>query len=611
MIGVLWPSSHPHVTFYEAVEEAVKSQIPLVIAPKTVVHLSERILLKENKSILRIVGFTDDDDVDTRPSIICSGHSIFQVGGRGATLIIENLCLKHTCFRDHHKDIGGVIFALHKAKVEAINCNLYSEYGFGVWAVQQAAVKLTNCKISSALRSGCVSFGRSSLYMDRCTVHDCGIHGVCSRGNAAINIKSCKIISSGTRGVYAYHNVTLNMSHTSIENTKSAEHAAVDLWGCGLGSSCRDVNLISGASDSESDYAINSDMISGTLDAVTVDDTTCDVDQKSTLKHQVENKSKGQNCDKEATDKQGRDLELEFHANSSGAHLSDESKIQSTIDLVSTCENILEYSRIFSRKKNIADCLNITFLRCNISGNKGLGLRTRQGRPNERGCCIAGSIVDCNLQNNDRGNVLDINDCDNDLLGGDDTLGNRGHDESEMRENPDIPLYGDLPASLSQLTFQSKITNTNNVPNSSLDLGIIWEYEVDDSKANAHLLSPSSSSLRRRSTWQAYDPLVSSFIQLMYVTFLNRSTSSSSTNEEAAVHTDRVQLCVNAECDQINEEKDCERTNDEDDDLKYFEIVLPVPYERYRIDFHAMQQTNTETYYMRSIRNRKSVQRTE
>ena len=146
MIGVLWPSSHPHVTFYEAVEEAVKSQIPLVIAPKTVVHLSERILLKENKSILRIVGFTDDDDVDTRPSIICSGHSIFQVGGRGATLIIENLCLKHTCFRDHHKDIGGVIFALHKAKVEAINCNLYSEYGFGVWAVQQAAVKLTNCK---------------------------------------------------------------------------------------------------------------------------------------------------------------------------------------------------------------------------------------------------------------------------------------------------------------------------------------------------------------------------------------------------------------------------------------------------------------------------------
>ena len=186
---VSWPSTGLHSSFYAAVSDAISLQVPLVIAAKTVINLSERILLKENKTTLRIIGCSNSIG-DDRPLIISSGHSIFQVGGRGATLIVENLRLKHTCYREHHKDIGSVFFALHKAKIEVKGCDMISENGFGVWAVQQAAVKLTNCKISSTLRSGCVSFGRSSLFMENCNVHDCKIHGVCSRGTTNISLKS-------------------------------------------------------------------------------------------------------------------------------------------------------------------------------------------------------------------------------------------------------------------------------------------------------------------------------------------------------------------------------------------------------------------------------------
>ena len=83
--------------------------------------------------------------------------------------------------------------------------------------------------------------------------------------------------------------------------------------------------------------------------------------------------------------------------------------------------------------------------------------------------------------------------------------------------------------------------------------------------------------------------------------------------EDTSALIGKSQLCVNGECEHISDEKDCERSHDEseDDELKYFEIVLPAPYERYQINFLAMQQTNRETYYMRAIRYRKCVQRTE
>jgi hypothetical protein len=172
---IFWPSSS--ASFDDVIEEAISKQIPLVIAVDTVVHLTERIYHKLNNSILRIIGCSDGNEA-SRPLIISSAHSVFQIGGRGATLIIENLRLHHTCFREHHKDIGAVVFGLNRSKIQVSNCELLSDYGFGVWAVQRAIVGLNSCRVRSVTRSGCVSFGRSSVYMNDCTVHDCLLHGV-------------------------------------------------------------------------------------------------------------------------------------------------------------------------------------------------------------------------------------------------------------------------------------------------------------------------------------------------------------------------------------------------------------------------------------------------
>jgi hypothetical protein len=175
---IFWPpSSAVHASFDDAIEEAVSEQIPLVIAVNTVVHLTERIHHKLNSKILRIIGCSDGDKV-SRPLIISSAHSVFETGGKGSSLIIENLRLHHTCFREHHKDIGGVIYGRDKSKIQATNCELLSDYGFGVWAVQKATVELNSCRVRSATRSGCVSFGKSSLSMNDCTVHNCHVHGV-------------------------------------------------------------------------------------------------------------------------------------------------------------------------------------------------------------------------------------------------------------------------------------------------------------------------------------------------------------------------------------------------------------------------------------------------
>ena len=577
MTCVLWPSPGLHVTFYAAVEEALKLQVSLVIASKTVVHLPDRILHKENKSTLRIIGCVDDSE-ESRPLLISSGHSMFQVGGRGATLVVENLFLRHICFREHHKDIGGVFFALHKSKVEVINCNLESEYGFGVWAVQQAAVKLSNCKVSSASRSGCVSFGRSSLSMERCTVHDCSIHGVCSRGTTVINLKSCDIISSGTRGVYAYHNVTLHMSDTSITNTQSAEHAAVDLWGCSLESSCRDVDSRSGITDSGSTDTLITD--TGTATVATANyDAVHALNQKQNViaKYSLRN-------DKMA------------------ATLSSEARITQTNQPILTCSSFLNYSCTFSEVKKAANSLNITLVRCNISGNKGLGLRTRQCKSYGHGSQIIGSIVNCDLQNNDCGNVLEIIDSDDHQINSDFV------DKAAEVEKCDMRSAGDSPAHQHPLNIQSR-----NLANKS----IIWEFERDDHDPSAEFIPYSSVSRSLKGTWQAYDTAISLFIQKKYDIFLdrtNKSCSNASCHFKEKGAGARMDDELHNWCDGIGQKKndnDNEGSDDEELQLTCSDIVLPVPYERYQIDFILMQQTNTETYYMRSIRQRNCSPRLE
>ena len=576
MAEVHWPAVDPTITFDEAVDDAISRQVPLLIAKSTIITLTERILLKTNGATLRLVGVSGGD-IDNRPTIISSAHSLFQVGGRGATLVLANLILRHTCFREEYKDIGAVIFSLHKAKVHVSDCEIHSDHGFGIWAVQRAMVRLNNCVVISSSRSGCVSFGRSSLSMIGCTIRDCRIHGVCSRGSTVLTLEGCLITSSGIRGLYAYHNVNLSMVDTTVTRTQSCDHAAVDLWGCDLENLCRD-------SEKNDTDILEDDFI---------------------------------------------DVSMSPNSNVRGSILAAEGieRILDTVgdDLNESCTNIhmmkshpeglcnhANYSRKFKHSSSLQN-LTLKMVDCVISDNNGIGLRIRHGRGQSDGR-ISGSIISCKLHNNRAGNIREISSPVNSCL-----PTNSPALESSHLQDCSLTDISELGKSLaSNLSVAETCTDelvTTEDDKCSQVRGFVWEYERDDpatmnNKSNQPVMSPGSSG----SMWQMFDRSVSEYIQSSYEMYLVM-------NAEAMVQLVTVSSAchdIQIDCTHSNSCRNCVKNDDDDDDgddddicsrdlePKNRTVHLPEPFFKYVVDFKRMQQTNTHTHYMRAIRRRGS-----
>ena len=553
MDRLLWPSTGPSISFEDAVDHAILKKQPLFISSNSVINLSERILLKTNGSMLHIVGLSDDTP-DARPLIISSAHSIFQVGGRGAALKIENMRLRHTCHRHEYKDIGGVIFALHKAKVEAVNCEMLSDHGFGIWAVQRASISLTNCRISSSSRSGCVSFGKSSLSMEGCTVYDCSIHGVCSRGTTFLSIRGCSIISSGIRGIYAYHNVSLSMTDTVVSGTKSCDHAAVDLWSCSPKSSCRD----EGENDPE---VAQADVMEDDLPAQT-----------------------------------------KLQSNQLATTLNIHNEVESVVSVVGKkdLKNLhsideLRKNSIFSFELagNATEGLHVNLLRCVISDNSGVGLKIRQGQPGSGKSRIRGSISQCNLHDNAQGNVTEILDETVDKP----ELNLVKHLQNSETSIIDVMLSAGSPTSVASGINVTK-TDAKHGGEASI---MVWEFERDDPAITSTGKSEVTGPL-----WQGYNPSVTAFIEAKYRSYqrrcglLDATKSNPSGDADAAsdipVKSRRVNRSVKGDSEDSDNDSQCSA------EPQSRKILLPHPYSRYAIDFSTMQQTNLETHYMRAVR---------
>ena len=566
MSQLSWPSTESNDSFEAAVDEAILRSVPLFISAKVVVNLTERILLKTNGTTLRLVG-DFDGDADSRPLIISSAHSLFQVGGRGSKLVLENLRLRHICFREESKDIGAALFCLHKSKVEATNCEILSEYGFGIWAVQRASVKLTKCRVSSTSRSGCVSFGRSNLHMESCSIHDCRIHGVCSRGTTTLTLKSCEIMRSGFRGLYAYHNVTLNLEDTIITKTKSCDHAAIDLWGCSLENSCRD-----SSNHGEIDAGDN---VSGELIHVGSD-------------------SRANISDKELGTIGSSNIGVE----------DDNSKVANYAPNCSSPNRHHDpnsFSFKFPCPVRSEDNLNVSIMRCTISDNSGLGLRIRQGCSGGRGSRIDGEILDCYLYDNAAGNVLQIEgDIYYNMMVSD------GSAAAELNQPKRIPIT--YPVIGTALLPES--ANPPLCSSSASGTHIAWEYERDDpsttktSQSSQYVSVPVGSC---SGSWHPYESSVSEHVQSKHEEFqirISKAIANSCCQSKKSAEADRHAVSDN---DNDDDNSDCgsdcseERSNGY---LRDSEIRLPEPFSKYTIDFLSMQQTNTETHYTRSVRFR-------
>ena len=581
MAEVHWPTIDPAITFDEAVDNAISRQVPLLIAKSTIITLTERILLKTNGATLRLVGVSGGD-IDSRPTIISSAHSLFQVGGRGATLILANLILRHTCFREEYKDIGAVIFSLHKAKVHISDCKIHSDHGFGIWAVQRALVRLDNCVVISSSRSGCVSFGRSSLSMIGCTIRDCRIHGVCSRGSTVLSLEGCHITLSGIRGLYAYHNVNLRMVDTTVTRTQSCDHAAVDLWGCDLENLCRD-------SDKNDTDIPEDDLI---------------------------------------------DASMSPNSNVCGSILAAEGieRILDTVgdDLNESCTNIhtaeshpegpyndADYSRKFKHSSSLQN-LTLKMEDCVISDNNGLGLRIRHGRGQSDGR-ISGSIMRCNLHNNRAGNIHEIlYPVDSCLTTNSPALDSSHHQDCSSTDISELELGKSLAISSSVArNCTDELATTQD--NCSQIRGFVWEYERDDpaamnNKPNQPVMSPG----RSGSMWQMFDRTVSDYIQSSYEIYLmmNAEAMVQLVTVSSACHDIQID-CTHGDSNSNSCRNCVKNDNDDDDDddddiystdlePKNRRVHLPEPFFKYVVDFKRMQQTNTHTHYMRAIRRRES-----
>jgi Right handed beta helix region/WWE domain len=568
MSEVKWPALDPNTTFDEAIDDAISRQVPLLISRNAIITLTERILLKTNGATLRVIGVSDGEAC-SRPLIISSAHSLFQVGGRGATLILENLNLRHSCFRDEYKDIGAVVFCLHKAKVHITDCEILSDHGFGIWAVQRATVRLNNCTVSSSSRSGCVSFGRSSLSMVGCTIRDCKIHGVCSRGSTVLSLQGCHITSSGIRGLYAYHNVSLSMSDTTVTNTLSCDHAAVDLWGCDVESLCRDTDQ--GDTD-----IIEAD----TIDASTI--LIADVNWSSLVSDEMQS----------TLDVAAITLDETF----SDIHIEKSHSEEPSPDT--------EYSRKFKHSSSLQN-LSLKMVDCVICDNNGLGLRIRHGRGGGDGR-ISGSIVSCNLHRNRGGNVHEITDQIQS------SPNSSQQQNGSLTETVQSTRFLDLDPAVGIFRNKELVSRTDN--DRFLSRVFVWEYERDDPSINIVPNRPVVCPEIGRSTWQEFDSSLSEYIQSSYELYLTNAKAplrivSSASHE---IENDRSLGHSNHNRNN-NDDNDDDDDSDDDDgsgivdhELQNCTVRLPEPFVKYVVDFKRMQQTNTHTHYMRAIRRRES-----
>jgi hypothetical protein len=175
----------------------------------------------------------------------------------------------------------------------------------------------------------------------------------------------------------------------------------------------------------------------------------------------------------------------------------------------------------------------------------------RQGRDNG-GSLITGFIKNCQIYNNEAGNVLRLNE--------DYSVENRT--DNPIDDSLSVPI---LKRSGPGINKSGKSVST-----------IVWEFERDDSSSN------------NGSDWMAYDAISSKFLQRKYEVFL-RSINK---------HPRKVDIAIKLDSSSGSDDGDVKK--------KYCSkrILLPFPLSRYEVDFGLMQQTNGNTHYMRAVRRR-------
>jgi hypothetical protein len=220
----------PCMTFEEACQKAVETQVPLMLTQDVI--LSETIRLR-NQQVLHIQGPTAEDR-EERVKIKGDLHSLFLLNNK-SRLILEHVDLDQTLQTDNHKEVGAAINLRSKGSVSITHSTLMSASGFCVWAVQKSRVTLEQCDLIATTRSAMVCFGQAEAQLHECQIDQAGVHAVCARGACRLELSSCRITNSAGRAIYAYANASVRVDHCHISGTLHPEKAAIELSSMGCG----------------------------------------------------------------------------------------------------------------------------------------------------------------------------------------------------------------------------------------------------------------------------------------------------------------------------------------------------------------------------------------
>ena len=198
-----------------AFAQALELHGDLTLEAGTVVHLTERLILKGNR-MYRVTGAPDGDC-----TLFSSAHSLIQLAGRHARLELQNLKLQHTCNNPDKREVGSALFLLGRTQARLSNCEISSTKGFGLWMVQSSSCHLQNCTVRSCGRTGLACLGIGTLDIVDSTIEDCAVHGICARGTTTVSAERTAFINNAVRAIYAYGNTVVTISECTVSGTRA------------------------------------------------------------------------------------------------------------------------------------------------------------------------------------------------------------------------------------------------------------------------------------------------------------------------------------------------------------------------------------------------------
>eukprot|EP00532_Pseudo-nitzschia_australis_P011160 CAMPEP_0168233138 /NCGR_PEP_ID=MMETSP0140_2-20121125/17560_1 /TAXON_ID=44445 /ORGANISM="Pseudo-nitzschia australis, Strain 10249 10 AB" /LENGTH=637 /DNA_ID=CAMNT_0008165819 /DNA_START=427 /DNA_END=2340 /DNA_ORIENTATION=+ len=169
-----------------------------------------------------------------RKKIRISGntHSLFLLNNHSRLRLLDLELVHEEDTEGEDSDcrkVGAAVNLRYKSNARIEDCSVTSRVGFCCWAVQKASIDLDRSYLEAPLRSALVCFGRATLKGRSSTIANAGVHGVCARGECLVRLIDCSVVESAVRGLYAYANACVCLEGCTIRGTVRPDMAAIEV----------------------------------------------------------------------------------------------------------------------------------------------------------------------------------------------------------------------------------------------------------------------------------------------------------------------------------------------------------------------------------------------